>query len=289
MRAFKLIDYIFLSLFFLTDIAVTAKSVDSLSLDFIQENGMASVELISLGGHQEFCVELRLQNRFPDTLQVWIEPARILLCEDESMQDIIILRSELITLAPGSFKSKKLYGFCCRSDLASPRAGIKFRPGPIDQEHLVNLSKFIQNGTYDSGDVQSAVWVISNGHTMASICGQKEEPASKLKLWLSETINKPLPWYCIQYDLQDTSVFQNKHLRVSGDLTFRVLHYSTVTIQVRSAKGLLMQTVQRQPVYSSGEYIYPLDIDIKGWPKGQYEIFVFEDGNRLPVMRYFNL
>lgn len=289
MNASKLISCIFLVHFFLFNQAAIASSTDSLNLEFIEENGLATVELISLGGHQAYCVELKLQNRNSDTLHVWIEPARILQCEDERMQDIVILKSELITLAPGSFKSKKLYGFCCRSSLASPEAGVRFRPGLVDREHLANLSKFIDNGTYDSADIQSAVWVISNGHSIASICSKEETAGSKLKFWLSKTLNKPLPWYCIHYDLQDTSVFQNRHLRVTGNLAFRVIHYSTITIQVRSKEGRILEYIQNNASCNAGEYDFPVDINVQNWPKGNYEIVVFSDGNRINKPMLFSL
>jgi hypothetical protein len=58
---------------------------------------------------------------------------------------------------------------------------------------------------------------------------------------------------------------------------------------VRTKEGHIVDYIQRNALYTAGDFDYPLDLDVKGWPKGVYEILVFEDGNRINQPTFFDL
>jgi hypothetical protein len=82
---------------------------------------------------------------------------------------------------------------------------------------------------------------------------------------------------------------QNRHLRVTGTISFRVPQYSLVTIQVRNKDGRVIDYIQKNGACTSGEYDLPLNLDVQNWPKGIYEIMVFSDGNRIHKPVFFDL
>jgi hypothetical protein len=170
----------------------------------------------------------------------------------------------------------------------SPSKNTRFEKGYLDRDGLGMLAAFVSQGNYLPADIQSSVWAISDNHPLASIC----DPAGKkseLRKWLSQKLNKTNPWHCIEYDQRDTSVMQNRHLRVTGTISFRVPQYSLVTIQVRNKDGRVIDYIQKNGACTSGEYDLPLNLDVQNWPKGIYEIMVFSDGNRIHKPVFFDL
>jgi hypothetical protein len=64
------------------------------------KSGRITIELKSLGGYQNKCVDLKLLNLSADSTIVLLEAGRKLISDDSSMQDILVVREELISLAP---------------------------------------------------------------------------------------------------------------------------------------------------------------------------------------------
>lgn len=265
-----------------------ARDRDSLNLDALENLPGVDFKIIALGGHEAFCVQLNVNNQTNDTIVVYVEPGRLLLCENADMQDLIVMRSIHCKIAPYMTIVKPLYAFCCRARRASPAKGIAFRNGYVEISHLGKLARFVDKGNYPVADVQSSVWTISDNYPLASICDRSGNQ-SPLKKWLAQQLNKPYPWHCIEYDKRDTSVMNIKHIRVNGTISFFVPHYSTVTIQVRSLDGRIIDFLQRDAVYAGGELNFPIDINVQNWPKGIYEILVFADGNRINKPTFFDL
>jgi hypothetical protein len=262
---------------------------DSLTLDDLDNSAAISYSLQALGGHSGYCLTLSLKNNSGDTIGIYIEPGRVLVCDSSFMQDLIVMRALYFKVSPREESQNSLFAFCCRAKKMSPSKNTRFEKGYLDRDGLGMLAAFVSQGNYLPADIQSSVWVISDMHPIASICSQEMDSSHAIKKWLAEKLKRPLPWYCIQYDMQDTSVFQNKHLRVSGNIKFRVSHYSLVTVQIRSKNGLLIKTLQNDVSCAAGEFTYPLDLDVKGWPSGNYEILIFEDGNRRQTNQSFIL
>ena len=270
-------------------ITVKSLSYDTLTLDQIVNNDKVYFELVALGGHSGECLELYMLNNSADTIAVIIEPGRIFFCENDSMQNLVVMRSLYFKLAPKKALREPIFAFCCVARKLSPEKNTLFRNGYADDGYYKSLATFVEKHNFSKSDIQSAVWVISDNHPIASICGQKNDSASDLKFWLSNTLNRAFPWYCIEYDMQDTSVFQNKHLKLTGVFTFRVPHYSNVTIQVRGKSGRIIDYILNSKACNVGEYDFPVDLNVHNWPKGTYEIMVFSDGNRINKPIFFDL
>jgi hypothetical protein len=277
--------------FFLIFQSTSAKSTlgDTLTLDQIVNNDKIHFELVALGGHSGECLELYMLNNSADTIAVIIEPGRIFFCENDDMQNLVVMRSLYFKLAPKKALREPIFAFCCVARKLSPNKNTLFRNGFADEGFFKSLGAFVQKHDFPIADIQSAVWVISDNHSIASICGQKNDSSSDLKFWLSKTLNRPFPWYCIEYDKQDTSVFQNKHLKLTGVFKFRVPHYSTVNIQVRDKSGRIIDYILNSKVCNVGEYDFPVNLNVHNWPKGTYEIIVFADGNRINKPTFFDL
>lgn len=266
---------------------------DSLTLDALDARSGVYYTLTALGGHQEYCLSLSLTNTTNDSIGIYIEPGRVFLADNSKFQDLVVMRSLYVKVPSGKEVKKSIYAFCCRATRASPPKGLAFRNGYYATGLMGKLADFVSKRSFNGSDIQNSVWIISDGssslnHPIASIC-EKNKGTSTLKKWLADQLNKPYPWHCIEYDLADTNLMHTRHLRVTGIFSFKVSHYATVIIQVRTKEGHIVDYIQRNALYNAGHFDYPLDLDVKGWPKGVYEILVFEDGNRINKPTFFDL
>jgi hypothetical protein len=259
---------------------------DSLTLDDLENQYGVHYTLTALGGYQQYCLSLSLSNTTNDSIGIYIEPGRVLVCDSSYMQDLIVMRALYFKVSPREESRNSLFAFCCRAKKMPPSKNTRFENGYLDRDGLGMLAAFVSQGNYLSKDIQSSVWAISDNRPIASICDGGTSP---LKKWLVKMLNKPNPWHCIEYDRADTSVLQSRHLRVTGVFSFKVSHYATLIIQVRTKEGHIVDYIQRNALYTAGDFDYPLDLDVKGWPKGVYEILVFEDGNRINQPTFFDL
>jgi len=261
---------------------------DSLTLDDLENQSGVHFKLAALGGHSEYCIGIVLTNNTDDSIGVFIEPGRVLLAENADFQDLVVMRSLYFKVPRRTEVKKSIYAFCCRAKRASPAKDLVFRNGFIDLGLLGMLGDFVDKGRFSPTDIQSSVWAISDNYPIASVCDNSGS-ISTLKKWLADQLKKPYPWHCIEYDRADTAVQQTRHLRVFGNFSFHVPHYSTINIQVRTREGHIVDYIQKDAVYSAGKIDYPVDFSVQNWPKGIYEILVFADGNRINKPTFFDL
>lgn len=261
---------------------------ERLSVQKLYDTGKVDLQIIGLGGHTGFCVSMKLMSTSAERLHVWIEPGRRLVSEDPFNQDILIVKEIKLELDPGESKSVEIFGFCCQSQLASPSPGSIFFIGFMAPKEWIELAEFMNTKNFDLQDIQMAVWVLSDDHHPASVCSANNN-VTALRRKIAEIRRDSDPWYCIIYERDDSLLFSNKHLNLSGNLSFVVKHYCTITIQIRSESGKLMKTLARELPYQEGSYSFEINQNIKGWSKGKYEILVLEDHSNLIFKTGFKL
>jgi hypothetical protein len=245
--------------------------------------------VLSHGGHTAECISVWLANKLSDSLFIRVEPGRRLISINIETQDILIVKEELICLGPKETKTLTLNGYCCQSSLKSPHKEEEFSIGIMEDKPLVELAEFINFGEYSKGAIQSAIWVISNNHKIASVCAGDNENDKKLRRRVAEITERLDPWYCIKYEEQDSVVFSDKHTLITGDFSYYIKHYCTIDIVIRNNKSGLLTILANDIPYQMGHYTYNLEQLIIGWPKGKYELLVIEDNSNYILKKEIEL
>jgi hypothetical protein len=260
-----------------------------ISVQSLNSKGFISTELKSLGGHTSDCIELELQSHSDDSQYCWIEPGRRLVSRDTNEQDILIVKQYLIPLGPRQKITLRLFGFCCESTMATPKPNSKFSLGHMAPAEWIQLAVFISQNSFPASAIQSAVWVLSNHHELGSIHYSDFKAIYPLRAELARILNEPIPWYYITYEHDDTLVFSGRHETVYGDITFESRNNGVATIHVRDGKGRLMAMINQGSAVGPGEHRYPLTLDVRGWPKGEYRVVVTEDYSNMIARYVFRL
>ncbi len=263
-------------------------AADTLTIAECLENKFIKTKVRGLGGYQEECIALEIQNISNKDINIVLEPGRRLVSIDTNIQDILIVKEFIVLVKVGQKKEILGYGFCCQASKGGPRGGAKFHIGDLATENLVKLAKVINKNNFPPSAVQHAIWVLSDGHSLSSVCAQNDD-IKALEETLADILGIELPWYKITY-MQDTAlVFSDRPENVFVKFQFYIKNNSLVTINVRNKQGKVMTTLEKAVPLSPGTYSRDLKFDVVSWPKGKYDLFVYVDYGQILLKKEFEL
>lgn len=224
-------------------------------------------------------VYAEIKNISSKEFTVWFECGRRLDNIDSSEQDLLLVKDYYIDLKPGEKKTVVLEGFCCQSRNRAPSPSRKYEIGLMGGEKLEWIAKELSEGNYSRLTIQQAVWIFSNNHIIGSLYVGKNQQVKELKKRISKYFGLPVPWYDVTYKEEPGVVFTGKHTRLSGDITFNVYERGQMDIKIFRKDGLFMTTIANESTNMGKNYELYVDLNITGWPTGEYFVGVFLDGN----------
>lgn len=116
---------------------------------------------------------------------------------------------------------------------------------------------------------------------MAQIMPLREQVAS--------ITDQSLPWYYTTYVEDTSAVFSGQPKQIIGEITFRLKHNSTITINVEKQDGRFQKTLADRVFNGSGRYTYNMALNVKSWAPGVYKVKVYEGGNKRLTQKKFTL
>ena len=196
--------------------------------------------------------------------------------DSQRRQDLLVVRSKKFI-----FKSDKmdvtLKGFCSQASKGSPQLNDTYRLiGFHPDSNLVKLAQFLDSNPNHKDNIQHAVWAISDKKNIASIAN--DNLGKQLRRLISSIQKIDTGWYTIEYFESNSidSVFSDRHRHLSGNISFNTNYPSLITIMVKDARGQVIQFLENR-YKSQGKHEYEIELDIKNWPKGKYELLIYED------------
>ena len=263
--------------------------VRGISIESAFNKGIISATVRGLGGHGENCILITMKNLTANDTMIRIESGRRLDTDDSTKQDILVVRENLIALAPREEKKVAVYGFCCQASKGSPKRDEKFSIGHMADSPLVKVANYLFKNLINSSVAQNAIWVVSDNHSLASINGDDDD-VKKLKKYLSMIKNIEIPWYDITYAKPDSGhVFSNRAVTVSGEISFHISIMTIGRMVVFNQKGQIVGSVFDGKPLMPDNYVYPVDLDVRYYPKGKYSIKLFTNGEKLMLERKFEI
>lgn len=265
--------------------AATSYNEKFVSIQGLMENNLIEVKFTSTGGHQEECVSLDLTNSTNKTQYIRLEPGRRLVSDDEMAQDILIVREELIVVKPKQTKSVKAYGFCCQSQNSGPGEGDGFAVGNMAPKSWQKLVNSFDLANAEASAMQHAIWALSDEHPVSGITGNSTN-SQEIRRMVAEMRGEELPWYSTIYEPDTSAVFSGRVSHIQGDLNFYLYQHGIVDIQIRNQTDrIMLKMVDQQPMHK-GKFSVGLDLKVSIWPKGDYKIQVFADGQLKKVQEF---
>lgn len=266
-------------------IATLSAKHKSISIENAYKSGLISFKIRGTGTYKGDCLKIYFKNKIEDSLFLLLEAGRRLDSRNNMEQDILVTKDQIFILSGHQKKEFKVYGFCCQATNHSPGKDSVFSIGQTADYNLHALSMFCNMNKFDLNETQSAVWCISDKRPLASI----PESNEKLRKFVSKITKEEIPWYQIEYEKSSSNTFISDNIeRISGNITYTLTKSDFYNIELRDAKGNLIQNYTNKKPAVKGTYDYWFDMQVTNYPKGKYFIHIY-NGNELVTKKQFEL
>ncbi len=149
------------------------------------------------------CINLRIKNLTYGKLEIKMESGRKLKCVYDSVQDMIITKTEMISLNPSESSDFTIYAMCGELSNGSPSASSLYKFGNFVEDKLLKVVKMIEELEVQNDAGQAAIWVFTDNMSPDNIrtySGDKDR-AKKLQeyVYALKGINKKETGYIYDY------------------------------------------------------------------------------------------
>lgn len=271
-----------ISLFAVTILCANHKFI---SIEKACKSGLIIFKIRGTGTYKGDCLKFSLQNQNKDSLFIVLEAGRRLDSKNNNEQDILVTQEQIFVLGGYQKKEFKINGFCCQATNHAPTKDSLFRIGRMADSNLVSLARYCNKNKFNIQETQSAVWCISDKRPLASIPEGNEE----LRKFVSKITKEEIPWYQIEYEKANSySEISHTVERISGNINYTLAKEGSFRIELRDAKGRLLQNYTDRKPGEVGNHDYWFDMQVSNYPKGKYFIHFYND-KELVTKKQFEL
>jgi hypothetical protein len=264
-----------------------------ISIEKAIKEKLVEASFSGLGGYQGECIELNIASLSPKDTIIRIEPGRRLVARDSSLQDILIIKEIQLFLASGEKKQVNIFGFCCQATDHAPGSSDAFDVGFMTDSSFILLSEFLGKTNLPLNVMQSAVWVLSNNHSLNSISNDNENDKPKMKelfqlLAKIKKVKYEFPWYSLKYKQDTAQLFSNRPVKMFGEFEYTINNPSSVDLVICTSKNLFVKNIFAGKPHDPDNYVQRFSFDVSAWPKGKYYMILYID-NQQKIKKEFEL
>jgi len=228
----------------------------------------------SLGAYQGLCMNMNLQNLGKDSLIVLVEAGRRLNSLDDTQQDILIVKEELIFLNKYQSKNFTVKGYCCQSSNRAPQLNAKYGLNQLADSDLVTVARYLNKNCFAKDIEQYAIWAISDKKPIANISNQNDTSNLALRKMLANLKGEKLPWYTI---LNTTYVSQRGDINTIATNLAAILKYNNdkeqyATLYIYDADDKHACLIKGEWLKQGNNLDYVINLPIKNLAKGKYNL-----------------
>jgi len=262
-----------------TPIFISASSCKKfISIQNAIENNLVSLQMQSLGGHSENCVQCITKNNTNDSIFIEFEAGRVLDNTNAAEQDILVTHALKLRIAAHKTKDTVAYGFCCQSGNSGPSYKQKYIVGNMADSASVVLANFLNTHITSASKAQNAVWVLSNNHTVSSIAEASDTAATKLIALCCKLKHVQVPPWHHQIFMQvPGKVFSGIINNIIAEINYNKRTNNELQAFVCDSTGKIIKTLATQNFAANGNIKFRFDIQVVNWKKGTYTIKIFEN------------
>jgi hypothetical protein len=264
-----------------------------LSIEKAIKEKLVEASFSGLGGYQGECMELNITSLMPKDTIIRIEPGRRLVAQDSTLQDILIVKEIQLFLASGETKQVNLFGFCCQATDHAPGRSDAFDVGFMMDSSFILLSEFLGNTNLPLNVMQSAIWVLSNNHSINSISNENENDRPKMKelyqlIAKIKKIKYEFPWYSLKYKPDTAQLFSNRPVKMIGEFEYTISNPSNVDLVIRTPQNKFVKNIFVNRPHNPDNYTYRFTFDVSAMSKGKYFMILYVD-NQQKIKKEFEL
>lgn len=258
-------------------------------LQQLLDSNIVSGSAKGLGHYQGKSARIILTNLSHRKLVVTIEHGRRLLCDDTTMQNLLIVKDKEIVLGPYETDSAEVEAFCCNATRHAPSLNVGFQLNKRDRKSWLPLTGLLNRKNYPETSVQNAVWALSDNRPLSAVFAADKADNQLLRQTVAAIKNEPVPWYYVEYLPGETELVSDRPKLVWGEFSYTINGNSMISIVVKNELNEVVKIVQQGRPNSSGSHFSSLDLEVVGWKKGKYKVQVISDYSNVAASLPFEL
>ncbi|MFH0865846.1 MAG: hypothetical protein V1904_06605 [Bacteroidota bacterium] len=206
------------------------------------------------GTHFGECIEFDVINLTNSVLEIKVELGRKLICDYDSIQNMMLTRELIFTLNAREKAKYRTYAMCIEQQDASPNAKSTFHLGEMAETNLLELAKTLDKNNYQNSCGQSAVWTIINNSDTSSIWGTNAEEKKFLRKYVSslrgDNIKK------IDNTPEQTIFIESKEFNISGSIEWNMKKKGAASLIVYDEQGNYITSIFKDKKFETGQQTY---------------------------------
>ena len=252
------------------------------------EEGRVALAAEGNGGHDGECVKVTVQNRGGGRVSTSIPVGWRLVSVNPEVQDLLVVREELVALAGGASVTVVCRAFCCEASGTGPSEGERYKGGHQASEALTAVARAIASGGHPDEAAQHAIWVLSDGHSIAGMGAMDSSRVDSLRLIVSRLSGQPPPRFSMRFADEPGRVCSGRPEAISRVLDYQAPAGTVFHAVVVDRQGRVMQVLEERALLEPGRHRMAFDVVVLGWPPGHYAIHAWSTDragvHRLPFI-----
>lgn len=223
-------------------------------------------------------IRAKFTNTSKKPLRFSIPNGQLFRAEDSTVQDIVIVKEELIALKVGETKELPLYGMCIELSNSGNNLETLFYADGMAEEKLLKLTEEIQKRRSYNTLGQYAVWTLTDDEDLTSISGFDESEALHLKTFVANLLGVPVPLH----DPNDyTTNYHNDGLikrAAKSKFKFTFSEDSAVSIAMFDENNMVVRELYNNPNVKAGYHELDFKFDVSVYQNKAYYVRMIVDG-----------
>jgi hypothetical protein len=254
----------------------------TLSLEEAVKAGVVKIKVKGLGGYQGKCLEATLTAG--SKINLIVKPGTLFKPADPDMQDILVVKEEILALNKGVPKKIQLTGYCCKASNRCPQAGTGFTLSKNENKKLEEIAVYLNKNKFSDHIIQNAVWCVSDNKSVSYVYDSNREKVKGLREELCRLTGQENNWFQTEatHNMDENGYISMEPVHVTGDVTVKVDKTMILYQGVYKENGDIAWEPHKVAVVTSkGTMSYEFKMYVKGWAKGKYYVKVTNSGKEL--------
>jgi hypothetical protein len=249
---------------------LTEARANELSLVELFEQGRITMVVSGTGVYEGESVKVDIANTSARAFRTRIPPGWRFVSERGPVQDLIVVREELIALAGQGRTTMVCRAFCCEASGDGPEEGERYKRGGMAELSLVTVAQAIASANYHDDLAQHAIWTVSDAHDIASMGALTGTAEDSLRMVVSRISGQPAPLYSMRFADEEGVVCTGRPAYIERSLDIALSAGATLTVVVIDRYGSVAAVLYDHEQLTPGLHTLRLEADVLDWPPGRY-------------------
>ena len=192
---------------------------------------------------------------------VIFENGRTFIADDSTFQNLIITEEKILTLKPNQKKTYIFHAMCIESSDKAPSEKAIYALGPMAEEKLCKMTRFIQENKFYNSSGQNAIWTITNNLPIENIIGFDETNTNKIVEKAAEILGKPIPPKPSPNDYTHNLRSTNMKRIIEGYIEYDFPKSENVTIAMFDKNNIIVRELYHNPFEKPGPHKQKFQFD----------------------------